>query len=228
MKETSYTRLCGTKKILTVNGQFPGPTIEAQHGDTIYVNVYNQGKQNITIHWYVSTWSPIQWKYMCIYILVARECWSRSLCLCKSWDRHGVLQPRYPWADGPEYITQCPIRPGGRFRQKIIFSTEEGTLWWHAHSDWSRATVYGVIIIHPKVGSRYPFPKPDAEVPIILGEWWKEDLTKILQRMHNTGGDPNISDAFTINGQPGDLYPCSKQGTFFFFGFVFSAFVKRV
>nr|KJB59548.1 hypothetical protein B456_009G260400 [Gossypium raimondii] len=178
VKEATYTRLCSTKKILTVNGQFPGPTIEAQHGDTIYVNVYNQGKQNITIHW------------------------------------HGVLQPRYPWADGPEYITQCPIKPGGRFRQKIIFSTEEGTLWWHAHSDWSRATVYGAIIIHPKVGTRYPFPKPDAEVPIILGEWWKEDITKVLQQMHDTGGDPNISDAFTINGQPGDLYPCSKQGTF--------------
>lgn len=25
-----------------------------------------------------------------------------------------------------------------------------------------------------------------------------------------TGADPNISDAFTINGQPGDLYSCSK------------------
>uniref|UniRef100_F6GYB0 TIR domain-containing protein n=1 Tax=Vitis vinifera TaxID=29760 RepID=F6GYB0_VITVI len=28
------------------------------------------------------------------------------------WDsraRHGVTMPRYPWTDGPEYITQCPI-----------------------------------------------------------------------------------------------------------------------
>ncbi|KAK8692112.1 hypothetical protein V6N13_075592 [Hibiscus sabdariffa] len=99
VKEASYTRLCSTKKILTVNGQFPGPTIEAQYGETVYVNVYNQGKQNITIHWYVN----------------------------------------------------C--------------------------------------------------------------EWWKEDITKVLQRLRDTGGDPNISDAFTINGQPGDLYSCSKQGT---------------
>ena len=28
-----------------------------------------------------------------------------------------------------------------------------------------------------------------------------------------TGGEPQISDAYTINGQPGDLYPCSKPGT---------------
>lgn len=26
--------------------------------------------------------------------------------------RHGVKQPRNPWGDGPEYITQCPIKPG--------------------------------------------------------------------------------------------------------------------
>ncbi|XVF29912.1 hypothetical protein REPUB_Repub16aG0011400 [Reevesia pubescens] len=178
VKEASYRRLCFTKKILTVNGHFPGPTLQVQHGETVYVNIYNQGKYNITIHW------------------------------------HGVRQLRYPWSDGPEYITQCPIQPGGRFRQKLIFSTEEGTLWWHAHSDWSRATVYGAIIIHPKLGTRHPFPKPDAEVPIILGEWWKEDITHVLKRMKESGGDPNISDAFTINGQPGDLYPCSKQETF--------------
>ena len=80
-----------------------------------------------------------------------------------------MKQPRYPWSDGPEYVTQCPIQPGNQFSQKVIFSEEEGTLWWHAHSDWSRATVHGVIIIFPKYGTGYPFPKPDAEVPIILG-----------------------------------------------------------
>ena len=77
--------------------------------------------------------------------------------------------PRYPWTDGPEYITQCPIQPGSKFTQKIILSTEEGTLWWHAHSDWTRATVHGAIIIYPKNGTKYPFHKPNAEVPIILG-----------------------------------------------------------
>lgn len=51
----------------------------------------------------------------------------------------------------------------------IILSDEEGTLWWHAPSDWSRATVHGAIVIRPKRGTYYPFPKPDKEVPLILG-----------------------------------------------------------
>lgn len=178
VKEAPYTRLCSTKNILTVNGQFPGPTLYAERGDTIIVDVHNNGTQNITIHW------------------------------------HGVKQPRNPWSDGPEFITQCPIQPGAKFSQKIILSDEEGTLWWHAHSDWSRATVHGAIIIYPKKGTNYPFPKPDNEVPIILGDWWKSDVQEVLDEFLRTGGDPNISDALTINGQPGDLYPCSKSDTF--------------
>ncbi|KAG0488241.1 hypothetical protein HPP92_007052 [Vanilla planifolia] len=52
VKETQYTRLCHTKQILTVNGQFPGPTIYARRGDTVIVNVRNCGKNNVTIHWH--------------------------------------------------------------------------------------------------------------------------------------------------------------------------------
>lgn len=80
-----------------------------------------------------------------------------------------MKQPRNPWSDGPEYITQCPIQPGSKFRQKIILSDEEGTIWWHAHSAWARATVHGAIVVYPKPGTSYPFPKPHAEIPIILG-----------------------------------------------------------
>ncbi|XP_073023960.1 laccase-15-like [Primulina eburnea] len=178
VKEASYMRLCKEKKILTVNGQFPGPTLKVHKGDTIVVDVYNRGKYNITIHW------------------------------------HGVKQPRNPWTDGPEYVTQCPIQPGNKFSQRVIFSTEEGTLWWHAHSDWSRATVHGAIIVYPKRGTSYPFHRPVAEIPIILGEWWKKDIMKVYEEFVASGGQPRDSDAYTLNGQPGDFYPCSKPGTF--------------
>ncbi|CAL4967012.1 unnamed protein product [Urochloa decumbens] len=178
IKETKVTRLCHEKTILTVNGQFPGPTIYARKGDVVVVNVYNQGNKNITLHW------------------------------------HGVDQPRNPWSDGPEFITQCPIQPGASFTYRIIFSEEEGTLWWHAHSDFDRATVHGAIVIHPKRGSTYPYPKPHKEMPIILGEWWNGDVQQWLEESKHTGGDGNVSDANTINGQPGDQLPCSKNGTF--------------
>lgn len=45
------------------------------------------------------------------------------------------------------------------------------------------------------------------------GEWWKGDIQQVLDEFLASGGDPNISDAFLINGQPGVLYNCSKNGT---------------
>ncbi|KAM0892327.1 hypothetical protein ACQ4PT_025825 [Festuca glaucescens] len=178
IRKANYTRLCREKTILTVNGEFPGPTIFARNGDIVFVNVYNQGDKNITIHW------------------------------------HGVDQPRNPWSDGPAYITQCPIQPGSKFTYRIILSEEEGTLWWHAHSDFDRATVHGAIVIHPRRGAAYPFRKPDKEMPIILGEWWNRDVGQLLGEALSTGSDFEPSDANTINGQPGDLFPCSSDSAF--------------
>lgn len=47
---------------------------------------------------------------------------------------------------------------------------------------------------------------------ILSGEWWKEDIMEVLEEFVASGGAPRDSDAYTINGQPGDLYPCSSQG----------------
>ncbi|KAF3445404.1 hypothetical protein FNV43_RR10580 [Rhamnella rubrinervis] len=127
---------------------------------------------------------------------------------------HGVKQPRNPWSDGPENITQCPIKPGTNFTYEVIFSDEEGTLWWHAHSDWTRATVHGAIIVLPALGDTYPFPTPYAQETIILASWFKGDVMAIIEDALATGADPNVSDAFTINGQPGDLYQCSNETTY--------------
>lgn len=46
----------------------------------------------------------------------------------------------------------------------------------------------------------------------VVGEWWKTDVRKVLKEALLKGGNPRTSDAFTINGQPGDLYNCSKRG----------------
>uniref|UniRef100_A0A0D6R761 Laccase n=1 Tax=Araucaria cunninghamii TaxID=56994 RepID=A0A0D6R761_ARACU len=127
---------------------------------------------------------------------------------------HGVRQIRTAWADGPGYITQCPIQPGGSYTYRFTIIGQEGTLWWHAHVSWLRASVYGAIVIYPRRGCPYPFAPPHGEIPILLGEWWNRDPIVVVNQAILTGGAPNISNAFTINGQPGDLYPCSSPGTF--------------
>ncbi|MBA0776099.1 hypothetical protein Gotri_011153, partial [Gossypium trilobum] len=177
IQATPVKMLCNTHNRITVNGMFPGPTLEVRNGDSLEVKVVNKARYNVTIHW------------------------------------HGVRQMRTGWADGPEFVTQCPIRPGGSYTYRFTIQGQEGTLWWHAHSSWRRATVYGALIIRPRLGESYPFPKPNLETPIELREWWDANPIDVVREATRTGAAPNVSDAYTINAQPGDLYKCSSKNT---------------
>lgn len=96
--------------------------------------------------------------------------------LCVLCIRHGLRMLRNPWADGPSYVTQCPIQPGGSYTYRFTIQNQEGTLWWHAHTGFLRATVYGALIIYPKLGSPYPFSMPKKEFPLLLGTYLKPSL----------------------------------------------------
>ncbi|MCO5597734.1 hypothetical protein L7F22_051815 [Adiantum nelumboides] len=127
---------------------------------------------------------------------------------------HGVRQHFSCWSDGPAYVTQCPIQPGRSFTYEFTLYQQKGTLFWHAHISWLRATVNGAIVIYPQFGVPYPYPYPYEEHVLILGEWWNADPEVLEKQILASGGPPNVSDAYLINGHPGPLYNCSIQDTF--------------
>ncbi|XP_024974880.1 laccase-11-like [Cynara cardunculus var. scolymus] len=127
---------------------------------------------------------------------------------------HGLKQYANGWADGPAYITQCPIKTGSNYVYDFNVTGQRGTLWWHAHILWLRATVYGAIVILPKQATPFPFPRPDGEHIIVFGEWWHADVEEVVKQGNALGLPPNMSDAHTINGKPGPLFPCSEKHTF--------------
>ncbi|KAK4412412.1 Laccase-4, partial [Sesamum alatum] len=127
---------------------------------------------------------------------------------------HGIRQFRTGWADGPAYITQCPIQPGQSYVYNFTVNGQRGTFLWHAHILWLRATVHGAIVVLPKPGVPYPFPKPHQEVVLVLGEWWKSDVEAVINEAMDLGVAPNVSDAHTINGHPGPISNCLGQGGF--------------
>ncbi|KAA8518918.1 hypothetical protein F0562_016308 [Nyssa sinensis] len=127
---------------------------------------------------------------------------------------HGIRQLRSGWADGPAYVTQCPIQTNQTYTYNFTITGQRGTLLWHAHISWLRSTLYGPIIILPKRNDSYPFEKPYKEVPIMFGEWWNVDPEGVISQALQTGAAPNVSDAYTINGLPGPLYNCSSKDTY--------------
>ncbi|KUI54191.1 Laccase-2 [Cytospora mali] len=107
------------KPVLLVNGAFPGPTIEANWGDTIQVTVTNNiaadengDEEGLTIHW------------------------------------HGFLQTATPWEDGVPGVTQCPIAPGKTYTYQFKAELY-GTSWYHSHySAQYTDGILGPIVIH--------------------------------------------------------------------------------
>ena len=175
---TNVTRLCVTKSIPTVNGQFPGPKLVVREGDRLVVKVHNNMNYNVSFHW------------------------------------HGIRQLRNGWADGPSYITQCPIQGGQSYVYDFTITGQRGTLWWHAHFSWLRVHLYGPLVILPNSGEGYPFPRPYKEVPIMIGEWFNADSEAVIRQALQTGAGPNVSDAYTFNGLPGPTYNCSSKDTY--------------
>ncbi|KAJ8650189.1 hypothetical protein MRB53_003212 [Persea americana] len=127
---------------------------------------------------------------------------------------HGVRQILSCWSDGPSYITQCPIQAGQSFTYEFTLVQQKGTLLWHAHVSWLRATVHGAIVVYPKTGVPYPFPFPYEEHIIVLAEYRYKDVVKLEKKVVKSGGGPPIADAYLINGHPGPLYNCSGKDVY--------------
>lgn len=92
------------------------------------------------------------------------------------------MQLRTGWADGPAYITQCPIRSNQSYTYRFKVIDQRGTLWWHAHISWQRASVHGAFIIYP----RHPYPfsiQIKEDIPIILGKKYIQEKKYILVRI---------------------------------------------
>ncbi|KAL3017247.1 hypothetical protein AAZX31_06G266000 [Glycine max] len=112
----------------------------------------------------------------------------------------------------------CSTKPivtiNGKFPGPTIYARED--CYYHAHILWLRATVHGALVILPKLGVPYPFPKPNMEQVIILSEWWKSDTEAVINEALKSGLAPNVSDAHTINGHPGPIQGCVLHKSSFF------------
>ena len=153
----NVTRLCTTKALLTVNGQYPGPTIVAREGDRMVVNVTNNVQNNVSIHWYLFC-SLIHLIKVMLYADVLLSYKQVHLVKCLGMEFYSLDQGG--WADGPAYVTQCPIQTGQSYVYKFMIKRQRATLWWHAHISWLPASLQGSIIIYPKKNASYPFPRP--------------------------------------------------------------------
>jgi FtsP/CotA-like multicopper oxidase with cupredoxin domain len=114
---------------------------------------------------------------------------------------HGLIVPNR--MDGPGYITQIPVAPGGHYVYEYVVQ-QSGTYFYHSHTKPDRQQglgLYGALIIKPRNGTTGE-PPVDVDYVVQLQEWLNRDgLTYPAMIME--GALPNY---FTINGK---AYPAT-------------------
>lgn len=175
---------CHTVTVATVNGMFPGPTVEIDECDTLIVKVTNKQKYPVTMHWCVTLFLDSYPSLCFVRFHLQRHATDsfHDLQNCEIYDvglikwlggywisRHGIRQFHTNYADGPAYITQCPIQTGDSFTYEFTVNGQRGTFFYHAHINWLRATVHGALIVHPKDELPSSYGEVAQEIPIIIG-----------------------------------------------------------
>jgi len=108
---------------------------------------------------------------------------------------HGLFQHGTNWADGPAFVTQCPITTGHSFLYNFHVPDQAGTYWYHSHL----ATQYcdglrGVFVVYdPHDPHAQLYDVDDESTVLTLADWYH-----ILARQETNG--PPVPDSTLING----------------------------
>ncbi|PON98612.1 Copper-resistance protein [Trema orientale] len=121
--------------VITINGMFPGPLINATTNDFIHVNVFNNMDEPLLFTW------------------------------------NGIQQRLNSWQDGVSG-TNCAIKPGTNWT--YVFQTKDqiGSFFYFPSINYHKAAGgFGPIRINNRNVIAVPFPKPEAEFDLLIGDW---------------------------------------------------------
>ncbi|KAH6554731.1 hypothetical protein KP509_1Z310900 [Ceratopteris richardii] len=114
-----------------------------------------------------------------------------------SWN--GIWQRRTSWQDGVSG-TNCPIRPGHNFTYVFQVKDQIGTYFYFPSLGLHKsAGAFGGFKIDNRVIIPLPYPSPDGEYFLLIGDWYNYNHTT-LRRKLDAGYKLGIPDGVLING----------------------------
>ncbi|KAF8217120.1 laccase [Mycena galopus ATCC 62051] len=93
---------------------------------------------------------------------------------------HGFFQKNSSWADGPSFVTQCPIAPGHSFLYDFETQDQSGTYWYHSHLSTQYCDgLRGAFVVYDLFDPlKYLYDVDDASTVITLADWYHYVSTK--------------------------------------------------
>ncbi|KAH6777095.1 SKU5 similar 5 [Perilla frutescens var. hirtella] len=115
-----------------------------------------------------------------------------------SWN--GVQQRKNSFQDGV-YGTTCPIPPGKNFTYSMQMKDQIGSFYYFPSLAFHKAAgAFGAIAILSRPRIPVPFPDPDGDFSLLIGDWYKANH-KVLQSVLDSGKMLAFPDGILINGR---------------------------
>lgn len=128
---------------------------------------------------------------------------------------HGMFQNGTNEMDGASMITQCPVAPGSSITYNFT-ATQNGTYWYHCHTDYCFPDGYRQAFIIHDPESPY-IDDYDEELVFTLSDWYHElveDLADDFMSLYNPSGAEPIPDAFLFNDKQNSTYAVKANTTY--------------
>ncbi|XP_040968278.1 monocopper oxidase-like protein SKU5 isoform X2 [Gossypium hirsutum] len=152
--------------VITINGMFPGPLINATTNDVIHVNVFNNIDEPLLFTW------------------------------------NGIEQRLNSWQDGVSG-TNCPIQPGKNWTYEFQVKDQIGTFIYFPSINFLKAGGgFGPIRVNNRPVTTIPFPKPEAEFDLLIGDWYLKSYKEIRSLIsNNSTANDSSPDKILMNGK---------------------------
>ncbi|XP_021690260.2 monocopper oxidase-like protein SKU5 [Hevea brasiliensis] len=173
--DTKIKPVSADQPVITINGMFPGPLINATTNDNIHVNVFNDMDEPLLFTW------------------------------------NGIEQRLNSWQDGVSG-TNCPIQPGKNWTYQFQLKDQIGSFFYFPSLYFQKSGGgFGPIRVYNRIIISVPFPKPEAEYDLLIGDWYPKSYKEVRSMMLN-GSTPLISpDKMLLNGKGPYIDPSTKS-----------------
>eukprot|EP00250_Pteridium_aquilinum_P002707 c12930_g3_i1 orf=351-1715(+) len=113
---------------------------------------------------------------------------------------NGIWQRRTSWQDGV-LGTNCPILPGENFTYFFQVKDQIGSYFYFPSTGFLKAAGgYGGLKIDNRIIIPLPYPAPDGDYTVLIGDWFNVNHTD-LQAQLDEGGQLGPPDGIIINGK---------------------------
>ncbi|KAK2987302.1 hypothetical protein RJ640_029584 [Escallonia rubra] len=124
---------------------------------------------------------------------------------------NGIQQRLNSWQDGVSG-TNCPIKPGTNWTYVIQPKDQIGTFTYFPSINYHKvAGGFGAIRVNNRIVINVPFPKPEAEFDLLIGDWFYTDYKVVRSLVENQVRNfGNVPDVVLMNGKGPYGHPLSK------------------